>query len=603
MTATLSSRRGLLALLIAIGVLCAAAPASAQTVGVQGALRTTTGGPVADGKYTLTVALYGQPGDAKPAWSEIHVALPVSGGGFSFALGGADPDKSPLPKALFEAAVMAGKGPWLGVKVEDEAELPRVALGPVPYALFAQKAKVADALAAPIGADQLADGAVTSAKVGFAYAGSASKGGPAAEALVAQEANKAKTAQLAETALKAEDAKSADVAFKLACTGCVLAEMVEKGAPQKWVAAGALHKVAVSGKYADLDGGPDLAPYARLDKAQLFADVQTLGKGGVLGGALDFAKNEAVLFRVQNADAAPAPCDAMMEGGIYFDKKQKRFMGCNGKTWTTFTAGLNSQDSPGVSCLALLQSGEGKASGYYWLQPPKATKPRQVWCEQEKGGGGWALVLHIHQHAGMSENKFLAAFGHNRFTDVDWNLVGGSLVTAGNGAVAPQPNKVTGALDIAFFDGGWSDLRAACNKANGNLTEEAYGVVPGYAKANGNFKLLGGAANGTSYPVDKATNSSGNTTIWVDNELNTENGGHYLCDTTNGGDNGTTQLSLCYTDFLNNNNTLDHGDSIVALGFGTTKGDDSWSAGFSGECGSMGTGYLGDVGTFSYWVR
>ena len=60
---------------------------------------------------------------------------------------------------------------------------------------------------------------------------------------------------------------------------------------------------------------------------------------------------------------------------------------------------------------------------------------------------------------------------------------------------------------------------------------------------------------------------------------------------------------MCYTDFLNNPNASDMGDSIVALGFGYQSGDDSWSAGFSGECGAMGSNYLGDAGTYSYWVR
>ena len=116
--------------------------------------------------------------------------------------------------------------------------------------------------------------------------------------------------------------------------------------------------------------------------------------------------------------------------------------------------------------------------------------------------------------------------------------------------------------------------------------------------------MLGSAANGKSYVVDKTKNSQGNTTIWVDDELNTENSNHYLCDTANGNaPNGTSQFSLCYTDFLNNDNKQDMGDSIVAIAFGTIKGDDGWSAGFTGECGPMGGNVLLDAGTFSYWVR
>ena len=57
------------------------------------------------------------------------------------------------------------------------------------------------------------------------------------------------------------------------------------------------------------------------------------------------------------------------------------------------------------------------------------------------------------------------------------------------------------------------------------------------------------------------------------------------------------------TDFLNNNNALDYGDSIVSIGFGNILGDDGWSTGFTGECGNMGTGALQNSGTFWIWIR
>ena len=136
------------------------------------------------------------------------------------------------------------------------------------------------------------------------------------------------------------------------------------------------------------------------------------------------------------------------------------------------------------------------------------------------------------------------------------------------------------------------------------LPEAAFGLIRGFATTNGNGKLLGAAANGKSYAVDKTENSQGNTTIWVDNELDGVNSGHYLCDYTGGSAaNGTTQFSLCYTDFLNNDNGKDMGDSIVAIAFGTERGDDGWSPGFTFECGPMGDTALQNTGTFSIWIR
>ena len=303
---------------------------------------------------------------------------------------------------------------------------------------------------------------------------------------------------------------------------------------------------------------------------------------------------------VPNLKASAATCDAAHRGAIYYDVDANVFKGCNGQNWEAFTSGVNSQDNAAKSCAELLKNGKTQ-SGLYWLAP-NGGKARQVYCDQQTNGGGWALVFHVYDHNGMSNNKFISAIGHDRFTDATWQLIGGNIVKDA-AAQSPAPLKVNGALDIAWFKGQWDDLRMTCNKSSNNAAVQAYGVIDGYATANGNHKLLGAAANGKSYSVNKSLNSQGNTTIWVDNETDGVNSGHYLCDTANGGSNGTTQFGLCYTNFLNNDNSKDMGDSIVAVAFGSNQGDDGWSKGFSGECGPMGSAFLSDKGTFSIWVR
>lgn len=605
-----SARLGTWTAALGATLLAASALAESVDLSVQGRLTSTAGGAVADGVYGMALVFYDAPSGGNAAFKEQFIAVPVVGGVFALALGAAD---TKLDSAVFAP----GKPLWVGVTVGSDPELPRQALRRVPFAVQASVASLAgdlqcsgcvgtdDIAKSSITGEKIAQGAVGANHVSFTWAAGDSPGGAATFALAANTAKLADQAKLADAATFAEEAATAKLsnnAKGLQCTGCVGVGQLAATVPADWVAAGKLAAVATSGKYADLQGGPDLSGYAALAGANSWTKGQTWQAGGVLGADLDFAKHQALLIRIHNAASAPAACDASMEGGLYYDTVQKRFFGCNGAKWQAFTAGVNSVSNPALSCLALLQSGEGKASGLYWVKPAKASTARQVYCEQEKAGGGWALVLHVFGHSGMSENKFTAAAGHNRFTDANWNLVSGNIVV-GASAEAPQPGKVTGGIDIAFFDGGWTDLRAACSQKTGDLTEQAFGVVPNFTTANGNYKLLAAANNGKAYAVDKALNSSGNTTIWVDNETTTENSGHYLCDTYNGGTNGTSQLSLCYTDFLNNDNSQDMGDSIVALGFGTTKGDDGWSAGFSGECGPMGAGYLGDAGTFSYWVR
>ncbi len=598
-------------IVVALGLACTllapAVRAEPLEIAMQGRLTSAGGGPVADGVYAMAVTLFDAPVGGNQVFKELFIAVPVQGGVFALPLGGAD--------SKLDSAVFAGPKPlFVGVTVSNDPELQRQPLRRVPTAAHALQAALAADVQCTgcIGSDDLAKAAVTGEKiatgavganhVSFNWAGAESPGGPATFALGANTAKLADSAKNAELASFADESASAKVAKGLQCTGCVTAAALNDAVAKDLVAAGKLAKVAVSGAYADLSGGPDLSPFGLLGKAQTWTEAQTLGKGAKLGADLDAGKNQLLWARHHNSAGEPAKCDSSLEGAIYFDTKAKRFYGCNGSKWLAFTAGVNSQDNPAPSCLALLADGATK-SGLYWLKPPKATAARQVWCEQEKNGGGWALVLHVFGHQGLVKGKFKAAVGHLRFTDANWNLTGGNLVV-GNSAQPPQPGAVTGAIDIAFFDGGWNDLRAACHTGTGNLSEHAYGLVANFATVNGNHKLLGAAANGKSYPVDKATNSAGNITIWVDNETNSENGGHYLCDTTNGGGNGTTQLSLCYTDFLNNDNSKDMGDSIVALGFGSNGSDgDGWAVGLTGECGAMGDKALGDAGTFSYWVR
>ena len=160
----------------------AAVPA---TVGVVGTLRTQGGGPITDGSYTLTFALYPTGTAAKPVWQETG-SVKVLAGRFSWALGSA--------KALNITDLDAAKAAWLGVRVGLEKELPRVALRAV---LFARRAQRADS-AKSADTAKLADAAKA-----------------------AQTAKTADIAKSAESAKNAELAKTAAVAKGLDCTGCV----------------------------------------------------------------------------------------------------------------------------------------------------------------------------------------------------------------------------------------------------------------------------------------------------------------------------------------------------------------------------------------------
>ena len=154
--------------------LCGIAPPAAatpNTLAVEGALRSIGGGPVADGKYSLVFRLYASMTAETALWKEIHLDIPVTGGGFRVVVG-AEEATNPLGAALF------GKHPnaAIGVQVSTEPELPRVALHAVPYALHAA---TADELTGGLDGKALGPGSVQAYAVGFTYAGSDAKAGPA----------------------------------------------------------------------------------------------------------------------------------------------------------------------------------------------------------------------------------------------------------------------------------------------------------------------------------------------------------------------------------------------------------------------------------------
>jgi hypothetical protein len=189
------------AVLVVLASLLIAPAAHAASFAVQGVLRANTGGPAADGTYVIWVSLYDAEKAKDPLWSKGYKSVDVQGGLFGITVG-AEPD--PVPDAI----LANGKPLWLGVSVGSDPELPREKVLNVPRATWAMVAGAVECSGC-IAAQHISDGAVTGTKVGFTYAGSKSKGGPAEEAL---------TAQVAELAKNADKAASAE---ELKCTGCI----------------------------------------------------------------------------------------------------------------------------------------------------------------------------------------------------------------------------------------------------------------------------------------------------------------------------------------------------------------------------------------------
>ncbi len=176
MTGHLWGARTPVAIALAFCIALAAMPANAAlpgTMAATGVLRGPGGQPVADGVYSLTLRLHDAQTGGKVLWTEI-TKMAVAGGAFHHILG--------QNKAISPLVAAGNKAIWLGVQVGADPELPRVSLHAVAYAMRAQTASGL-ACSGCVAGKHLADGSVGATKMGFSYAGSASKGGPATSAL------------------------------------------------------------------------------------------------------------------------------------------------------------------------------------------------------------------------------------------------------------------------------------------------------------------------------------------------------------------------------------------------------------------------------------
>jgi len=105
------------------------------TMNYQGVLTGPGGEPLPDGTYALEFALYEQPEEGEPIWTESH-GVTLQNGIFNVVLGAVEP----LDPLLFSGER------WLGIAVEGEAELtPRTYLASVPYSFMASA--IADSVA------------------------------------------------------------------------------------------------------------------------------------------------------------------------------------------------------------------------------------------------------------------------------------------------------------------------------------------------------------------------------------------------------------------------------------------------------------------------
>jgi len=394
---------------------------------LEGALLTLGGGPAPDGQYPMAFRFYAAPVGGESLFQELSLGVVVKNSVFGFVVG--QDAKNPLDESIY----VQNQAKWVGVQIGTDPELPRAELTAVPYAVRAAVAAQALGLAcsgcvkagalgvAAVTAENLADGAVTAAAVGFNYANSNAKGGDAAKALVALDIQCSGCVGNAEISAGAvATAQLADAAVTKAKVSATFAADLDLATKTS------LAKVASTGLYGDLTGGPDLAPYAKLAAANQWTLQQTL-KGGA-----DFAKTQALNFRYQTADADPSACDGSAVGMVYFNTKTSSLMLCDGKSFkvVAYLVDLGTQNNPAISCKDLLNKNPQAQSGVYYIKPGNLAF--QVYCNMSMDGGGWTVLAYAPTHAiGMT-----FSLGADAGTPGDL-VKGWAQMATGKGVVAP----------------------------------------------------------------------------------------------------------------------------------------------------------------------
>jgi subtilisin-like proprotein convertase family protein len=231
--------------------LASVAQALPSSMAVTGRLSSASGGPIADGKYPLTFALFKSEQGGSALWSEPVAWLEVAAGSFHHTLGNTSPLKAELLNGVDTA--------WLEVKVEPDPALTRVPLRAVALALRANVAGSLDCSGC-VGTAQLDPSALQ----GFAKSSALAKvattgnyGDLAGAPDFAAFAKKSELAKVATTGSYGDLAGAPD--FAAFAKKSELAKVATTGSYSDLAGTPKLAAVASTGAYADLNGQPTLA--------------------------------------------------------------------------------------------------------------------------------------------------------------------------------------------------------------------------------------------------------------------------------------------------------------------------------------------------------
>ncbi|XP_078358073.1 uncharacterized protein LOC144642848 [Oculina patagonica] len=89
-------------------------------------------------------------------------------------------------------------------------------------------------------------------------------------------------------------------------------------------------------------------------------------------------------------------CSLHTAGTVRYNTSQNALQLCNGRAWLPLVTALRGHvaNNPGRHCLEILNSGQSRGSGLYWIDPNGGSTDDsfQAFCDMDTEHGGWTLV-------------------------------------------------------------------------------------------------------------------------------------------------------------------------------------------------------------------